>query len=306
MNYDEIQKLLGLFEKELAATNQLASLVVPLEELKSRAREYDGEDKVISSHELAEKIKNEKPIPTISSGYGKLDAILKGFVAGQLVTVSAPTKNGKTSFCIELTARMKDQNVLWFPFEEPAEELIRKFLDRGVEVPLFYTPEHITGNTMVWLEKKILESIAKYGTRVVFIDHLHFIIELSGSENMSLRIGDTMRKLKQLAKKWDVVIFLIAHLSKTKVELPPDINDLRDSSFVAQEADTVIMLWRETYRENSMVTITENVLVSVLANRRTGKTGNVKMLYKDGAFSEHEWESRAEKVSKNVKDFGGF
>ena len=42
--------------------------------------------------------------------------------------------------------------------------------------------------------------------------------------------------------------------------------------------------------ENGQVVITDNVNVSVQANRRYGKTGNVKMIYKDGIFSEHEWK----------------
>jgi replicative DNA helicase len=99
-----------------------------------------------------------------------------------------------------------------------------------------------------------------------------------------------MRALKTMAKKWNIVIFLIAHLKKTRLDTAPDLEDLRDSSFIAQESDTVIILWREATRGRGEVVITDNVTVSVQANRRTGKTGNVKMVFKDGHFYEQALE----------------
>jgi hypothetical protein len=52
----------------------------------------------------------------------------------------------------------------------------------------------------------------------------------------------------------------------------------------------VIILWREATRGRGEVVITDNVTVSVQANRRTGKTGNVKMVFKDDHFYEQALE----------------
>jgi replicative DNA helicase len=166
-----------------------------------------GEDKLISSYDVAERLKTLPEEYKILTGWSGLDAILKGFRLKQVVTIAAPTKAGKTSYCIDLTARMKPQHPLWFPFEEGTDELVQKFIDRKEEPPLFYVPARITGNTLLWIEKKIIESIAKYETQVVFIDHLHFIVPFS-AERQDLRIGETMRALKGMAKKWNVVIFI--------------------------------------------------------------------------------------------------
>lgn len=251
------------------------------------ARNYSGEDKLISSLQIAEKLKTAPPEKKIMSGFGKLDEILGGFRHKQLVVISAPTKQGKTSLCIDFTSRMRAENPTWLPFEEGAPELIQKFLDRGEMPPLFFTPEFMTGNTLTWVEKKIIEAKAKFGSSVVFIDHLHFIVDFG--ENMSIQIGRTMRELKRIAKAWDVVIFLIAHLKKTEMSQQPSLEDLRDSSFIAQEADTVLMLWRETKKENGEVIITNNANLSVQANRRTGSTGNVKLIYDKGKYLERDW-----------------
>jgi len=194
-----------------------------------------------------------------------------------------------TSYAVDLTSRLKDFNPLWFPFEEGAEELIQKFLDRGEDAPLFYTPRTMKQNQLKWLEDKIVESIAKYGTRIVFIDHLHFIVPFT-TNRQDLAIGNVMRLLKQIATKWNIVIFLMAHLKKVKSDTQPSIDDLRDASWIGQESDTVMIIWRQTKRNrDGEVVITNNTNISVQANRRTGKTGNVKMVFLDGKFFEQEW-----------------
>lgn len=289
--YDNLKEQILALHNEQKREEQLARL-------EKAYQDYQGEDKVISSYEIAENLKTRTPIVYIPTGIHSLDEILGGFVKKQLIVIAAPTKNGKTSFCIELTTRLKDYNPLWIPFEEPAEELIQKFLDRKEQPPLFYTPDHITGNTLAWIEKRIIESKVKYDSQVVFIDHLHFIVPMN-DDRMDLRIGQAMRELKRLAKQWNVVIFIISHLSKTKMDTQPDLEDLRDSSFTAQEADTVIMLWRKTVREQGQIVIMNEVNISVQANRRTGKTGNVKMMFENGKFIELSKYEDAQLDTKN-------
>lgn len=294
--YNYIQKL----QSEIKLSKDETEKAEKLYWLMEAARGYEGEDKVISSLELAEKMKNAPPEEKMFSGFAGLDKILDGFRERQLVVISAATKSGKTSFCIDLTLRLKEKNPMWFPFEEGAQELIQKFLDRKEAPPLFFTPERMTGNTLTWVEKKIIEAKAKYDSKIIFIDHLHFVVDFGG-ENMSLEIGKTMRELKRLAKTWGVTIFLIAHLKKTQMENQPTLEDLRDSSFIAQEADTVMMLWRQTEKVDGQVVISDNVNLSVQANRRTGKTGNIKLVFRDGHFFEEAWINKADEELKDYQ-----
>lgn len=296
---DDIKKLIEGLSQEIRVAKDVEDKTAALQRLQDIAKMYDGEDKIISSLEIAELIKVRPEQAKMFSGYSGLDNILDGFRHKQLIVVSAATKSGKTSFCIELTSRLKQYNPMWLPFEEPAEELIIKFLDRKEQPPLFYTPQKMAGNTLTWVEKKIVEAKAKYNSQIIFIDHLHFIVDFGG-QNMSQEIGRTMRELKQLAVKWGVVIVLIAHLRKTQVDEQPTLEDLRDSSFIAQEADTVIMLWRETKKdpETRQVIIGNNVNISVQANRRTGKTGNVLMHFENGKFLEND--ARYIEMSKSI------
>jgi replicative DNA helicase len=288
MNEVEVRNLLKDLGKEMATIKDEAERTAKIAALTEMHRNYLGEDKVVSSHELLDAIKKRPEVIKINSGIKKLDDVLGGFVKKQLIALSGITKHGKTSFAIELTCQMKDRQPLFLPFEEPAEEIIQKFLDRGEEVPLFFTPEKMVRNTkscLEWIEKKIIESKAKYGTEVVFIDQLSFIVPF-GVERYDLVIQEAMHQLKEIAKRWDVLIFILCHLKKIKIDVNPDLEDLKDSASIAQVADTVILLWRKTERVNGEVVIGNETTVSVQANRRTGKTGNIKLVFDKGRFYE--------------------
>lgn len=285
----EIEKFLHNLEKEIHTLDKEIEVTSAVARLESILKTYEGPDKVVTSKELVEILKSRPEETKYHSRFKGLNDILDGFREGQVVVIAAPTKMGKTTFCIELTKDLQAHSPCWFPFEETAEELIRKFLDRNAEPPHFVTPVTLRQRGLDWIEERIAEAVVKYDSKIVFIDHLHFIVKFS-SDRVDQEIGKTMRELKRIAKQLKVVIILIAHLKKTNTSEHPSLDDLRDSSFIAQEADTVILLWRETKKGNPIV-ITNNVNVSVQANRRTGRTGNVQMVYtQEGGMEEKDWQ----------------
>lgn len=299
--YLNVDSILEKISRELASTGDDKLATDRIERLKEIASKYRGEDEIISFSDIAERIKINKDELKIFTGWERFDNIVSGFRLGQLVVVSALTKSGKTSWLMDLTTRIKQFNPLWFPFEESAEELIRKFVERGETPPHGYTPSVTRQNALEWIECRIVESIAKYDTKVVVIDQLDFIIPYSG-DNRADRIGTVMQDLKKMAKKWNVCIFLICHLSKTRMDTEPTMEELRGSSSIGQTADTVIMLWREMRRESGKVVITSNTNVSIQANRRVGTTGNVEMIFDKGHYREEAWSSGM-KADKEFDDF---
>ena len=50
-----------------------------------------------------------------------------------------------------------------------------------------------------------------------------------------------------------------------------------------------MLLWRKTTRNNGKLEITNETNLSVQANRRTGKTGNVQFIYQNGRYLEEQW-----------------
>lgn len=269
-----------------------------LNRVRELAQVYSGDDRVVTSEELIESVKENMGKDRMMTGFSNLDSHLKGFRPKQLIVLSALTKSGKTTFCMDLTTKLQDQNPLWFSFEESVEELIEHFIERDQKPPHFVTPQNIPQKTLDWVEERIVEAIVKYDSKIVFIDHLDFLVPF-GNENRSDAIAHTMRTVKAMARRWNVIIVLLCHVVKAEMDKQPTLNDLRGSSSIAQEADTVILLWRETKREKGEVMITNNVNVSIQAARR-GRPGNIKMTFRDGHFYEEDWHhSNADKEFAN-------
>lgn len=258
----------------------------------SGLEQYSGEDKMVLFSDLVKELnESNKDNIKIMSRLKSLDDITDGFRPGQLIVLSAPTGQGKTVFLQSLTKTFSDDKIptAWFSYEVPPAELKERF---GNDVPVFYLPRKNKESNIEWLKIRTLEGIAKFGTKVIFIDHLHYLLsmqELSQARSISLLIGMLMRELKKFAIETETIIFLVSHLTKTKLEVVPTIDDLRDSSFVSQEADLVMIMWRHREIDKNSPTgyfYTNESRLVVDKNRWNGKLGYLKMLFKDGRFRE--------------------
>lgn len=249
-----------------------------IEELK----EYEGEDRVISSYEMELKLRNSnKTAIQIKSGLPGLDNALEGgFQTGELYAVSGQTKQGKTLLCQSISKNAHDQQnfALWFSYEVPA----RQFLSQFPELPLFYMPEKLKSADMKWLEERIMESYAKFHTRLIFVDHLHFLFDMFKTKNPSLEIGTVVRKLKTLCVENDLIIFLLCHTNKAGGD-NVTYQSIRDSSFVSQESDSVFMVARTPVDKKGGPT-PNNAALRVEFHRRTGVMNHVVWLQKTNGY----------------------
>ena len=255
--------------------------------------EYSGEDRVRLIADVIAELKEKLKDAPNTKAYSKiplLDEMTDGFQAGQLVVMSGATGNGKSQFLQSLTRNFSEQNVpcLWFSYEMPVLELAQRF---GDEVPSIAIPNKNVESSMDWLKIRILEGISKFGSRIIFIDHLHYLLDLKSLQgvNTSIAIGSMMRELKKFALETETTIFLVSHLAKTKIDENPTIADLRDSSFVAQEADIVMIIWRSKVDDSNSPSgfrYTNESFLSIDKNRWNGKLGYVKLTYNQGRFAE--------------------
>ena len=161
----------------------------------------------------------------------------------------------------------------------------------GDDVPQFHIPSKNVDSSLDWLKLRSLEGIAKFGTRIIFIDHLHYLLDMKmlAGGNVSLVIGMLMRELKKFAIETETTIFLVSHLAKTKMDETPSIADLRDSSFVAQESDIVMIMWRHKEKDKESPQgyfFTNESHLIVDKNRWNGKLGHISLFFDKGRFSE--------------------
>jgi replicative DNA helicase len=272
--------------------------------------EYKGDDRIVSSHELFEELKKTADsVFSVATGVPMLDRILEKVEAGELIVLTGLTGEGKTTLAMTITQNMAKDNVqtLWFSLEVTPRQFIKKIMGNSLEItnlPLFYLPAKNEENTIDWIEKKIVEAQVKYQTKVVFIDHIHQIFSLDRMKygNVSLELGDMVAKVKDMALRYNLTIFLIAHTkdapdgSTTK---EPAKESIRDSGLISRLADTIIAVWRVPAEKDVMTALgkttrqaikeTDNwAKVRVLKNRRTGRLHTCIMAHENHRLIEME------------------
>jgi len=278
-------------DRRLEEIKKLASRIEEIEQSEEEAKKrdelitllasYTGPDEVVPITEVA-----EEEIQGIPSGWRSIDRLIPGFLPQQLIVVSGPTGQGKTLFAQNLIKNLTDAShpCALLSYEMSPTEILWRFKEMG-DVPMFYIPKTHRQYDMVWLETKVVEAIAKYDVEFVFIDHAHYIVDFGDADNLSAKIGEAVRALKLIARKYDVGIFLLHHTTKTDTFEAPTLADIRDSSFSAQEADYVFMLWRVVEKQGKREIMEEGVKysnmtkVQVAKNRLTGKLGAVTLMF---------------------------
>lgn len=295
-----IQETIASLEKEIRRGTADVEQNAALLRLQEIAQTYNGDDRVISSQELFDEVKNQPEKEKFYSGFSSLDKKVEGWVTGESIFLTGITKHGKTSMCIELSVRFAAKQPMWLSFEEKAIDLVRKFYGKTQVFPHFFTPRQNEAPNLEWIEKKIIEAKAKYDTKVVFIDHIGFISDAErGKDDMEAsRLERISRAIHGIAVKWDVLIFLMGHLNKTRTDQNPDIESIKGSSAMAQESDLTIILWRKTERIDGKIVISNETNLSLQANRR-GNTGNIPFEYQNGRFLETELGHQNEEIEED-------
>lgn len=258
-----------------------------LERLLELKKTYEGPDELITAEKYQEGIKQEEVLYKAMSGIPSLDGILEGFRPGNVIIVSGPTKQGKTTLCQTLTTNMTNDGYkcLWFSFDTPPIELIERF----PSLPTFYLPKRNEMDKKIeWIESKVIEGLAKYDSRIVFIDHLGFLSRFSDQhQNYATELTSIVRELKAIAIRWNITIFLNHHIRSIPAETVPNWSHLKDSSGVAQDSDITIMVWRNRRKmEFGGIEYDPTSSISVQLHRRTGRTGTVRVNFKNNLLYE--------------------
>jgi len=96
-----------------------------------------------------------------------------------------------------------------------------------------------------------------------------------------------MRDLTTISNTLGLIIFVICHAQKTigKDDREPSSADFRDSSFVIQESDTALMIWRNTDTNEFGEEIPSNIsTLKIDHHRRTGTQLFKMKLIKKGNY----------------------
>ena len=85
----------------------------------------------------------------------------------------------------------------------------------------------------------------KRKVRLVFIDYLG-LIRFDGKQPLYIQISEVTKSMKRLAKDCRCPVVLLCQLNRNSVRdgRPSDLQDLRDSGSIEQDADIVLIIER--------------------------------------------------------------
>lgn len=209
------------------------------------------------------------------------EALLGGIRGGDLVVISGISGHGKTSFAQTLTYNLVQRTIpcLWFSYEVSNSHIQRKFLNisGGKDDFLIYCPMKTTSGRVDWIYDKVKEGVEKFGTKIVFIDHLDFLFPAQQRlyDNEAGILKHIVMELKNIAIKLNVCIVLMAHVKKVADE--PTMSDIAGSSGIFQNADVVLIVYRIPKPPASIDITTGDLFtnqtrIKMVKNRVTGQS----------------------------------
>ena len=207
----------------------------------------------------------------VPTGLYELDRFLYGgFGAGNLIILAGRPSEGKTAIMVQMAREAATAGVpaLIFSLEMSKEEVVQRFLvatgdirpeqihqarvddwsefESGV-AKVCNLPIYVDDSTRVVADivAKASAMNAKGKCGIVFIDYLG-LIRFDGKQPLYIQISEVTKSMKRLAKDCRCPVVLLCQLNRNSVRdgRPPDLQDLRDSGSIEQDADIVLIIER--------------------------------------------------------------
>lgn len=250
-----------------------------------------------------------KGVPT---GFQGLDAKLSGLQPSDLVILAARPSMGKTSLAmnIAVNAAIKGRKTVGvFSLEMSKEQLVDRLfasllgvdswkLQRGKlddsdfqnmgpimdelsKANLFI--DDSSASSMPEFRTKARRLQMEHGLDLLIVDYLQLMSTGNSSYagNRVQEISEISRTIKQVARELRIPIIALSQLSRAVEARPdksPQLSDLRESGSIEQDADVVLMLYREEYYNED--TDRQNIADVFIRKHRNGPTGRVELLFK--------------------------
>ena len=267
-------------------------------------------DTIIQTFNELEKLHNQTALPGIETGFYDLDAMTGGLQRSDLIIIAGRPSMGKTAFGLGLVAHIaKNFNlpVAIFSLEMSKEQLSMRLLASEAEIESnrlrsgrFVQDDYSTistaigtlSNLPIYIDDSANVTVMQVRSQVrrllaekkgdfglVLIDYLQ-LMEGAEKDNRVQELSKMTRSLKGLAREIKAPVIALSQLSRgveARNNKRPMMSDLRESGSIEQDADLIMMLYRDEYYNPE--TIDKGVTELILTKHRNGPTGTVKLLF---------------------------
>lgn len=247
----------------------------------------------------------------LRSGFFNLDLLTQGFQKSDLTIIAGRPGMGKTALCLNIASHIVKEYqvpIIFFSLEMSKEQLVYRLLTNHSQInslrlktgtlkkddwlkltqaikqlsalPLLIddTPNLNVQDIRRKIKKVILE---QNHVGLVIVDYLQLMQNTNlNRQNRVQELSEITRALKGIAREFKVPLIALSQLNRnveTRVNKRPLLSDLRESGSIEQDADLVLMLYRDDYYNYSKDNISEVEII--LSKHRNGPTGTIKLKF---------------------------
>ena len=244
----------------------------------------------------------------VPTGFIGLDRVLGGLQRSDLIIIAARPSVGKTALALSMAynAAVSHKKIVGFiSLEMSAQQIVQRLLasETGInshrlrmgqinddewsavsraygklsEASVFIDDGGISTVNDVRTKARRLQ--AEYGLDLLVIDYLQ-LMQSRRSDNRVQEISEISRGLKQLARELDIPVVALSQLSRAvenRSDHRPLLSDLRESGSIEQDADVVMLIYREDRYDTE--TNRKGIAEINIAKHRNGSTENVSLRF---------------------------
>jgi replicative DNA helicase len=250
---------------------------------------------------------NPNKLTGVPTGFKQIDEMTNGLQKGNLIILAARPSMGKTLLALNVAENvfMRERlPVIFFSMEMTSHEIIRRSISRFgmVLADKVFDPKRLTeldwqkisgvaetlqaskqffvndkpGLTIPEIKAYCRKIQKQHGLALVVIDYLG-LINAEG-ENETVKVGNISKGLKGLAKQFNVPFLVLSQLNRSneaRNDKRPTLSDIRQSGGVEQDADIVMLLYRDEYYHKD--THDKGIAELNMAKNRNGRTGIIRL-----------------------------
>jgi replicative DNA helicase len=247
----------------------------------------------------------------VPTGFVDLDEMTRGLQPSDLIIVAARPSMGKTSLVLNMAqyvAMQPNLSVGFFSLEMSKESLFLRMLTSEAQIDSHRLMSGAIGNKEYGRISHALETLsamrmyiddsanigvlemraksrrlkAEHGLDLIIIDYIQLMSGRGRFENRTLELASISRSLKGLAKELNVPIVVLSQLSRgpeSRSDHRPMISDLRESGALEQDADLVVLIYRDDVYNKDPGNPDAGTAELIIAKQRNGPTGTVKLAF---------------------------